>query len=125
MAGAAAATLKGFGGYFTRAQLLQGSVPQTPLGMSILRSYHAPRGGDVVMWTLPFYFWGKYGEKDVGSTHGTFYRYDSEVPVLLAGPGIKQGKYGVREMVDIAPTLSQLLGITAPAASEGAIVPVL
>lgn len=125
VAGAAAATLKGFGGYFTRAQLLQGSVPQTPLGMAILRSYHAPRGGDVVMWTLPFYFWGKYGEKDVGSTHGTFYRYDSEVPVLLAGPGIKQGKYGVREMVDIAPTLSLLLGITAPAASEGAIVPVL
>ena len=117
--------MKGFGGYFTRAQLLQGSVPQTPLGMAILRSYHAPRGGDVVMWTLPFYFWGKYGEKDVGSTHGTFYRYDSEVPVLLAGPGIKQGKYGVREMVDIAPTLSLLLGITAPAASEGAIVPLL
>jgi predicted AlkP superfamily pyrophosphatase or phosphodiesterase len=125
VAGAAAAMLKGFGGYFTRAQLLQGSVPQTPLGISILRSYHAPRGGDVVMWTLPFYFWGKYGEKDVGSTHGTFYRYDSEVPVLLAGPGVKSGKYGVREMVDIAPTLSQLLGITAPAASEGAIVPVL
>jgi predicted AlkP superfamily pyrophosphatase or phosphodiesterase len=125
VAGLAAAGLKGFGGYFTRAQLLRGAVPATPLGLSILRSYHAPRGGDVVMWTLPFYFWGKYGEKDVGSTHGTFYRYDSEVPVLLSGPGVRPGKYGVREMVDIAPTLSQLLGITAPAASEGEIVPLL
>ena len=123
VAGQAAAAIKGFGGYFTRTQLLRGNVPATPLGMSILRSYHAPRGGDVVLWTLPFYFWGKYGEKDIGSTHGTFYRYDSEVPVLLAGPGVRQGRYGVREMVDVAPTLSYLLGISAPAASEGSVVP--
>jgi arylsulfatase A-like enzyme len=125
VAGAAAAGIKGFGGYFTRAQLMRGSVPNTPLGMSILRSYHAPRGGDVVMWTLPYYFWGKYGEKDVGSTHGTFYRYDSEVPVLLSGPGVRPGRYGVREQVDLAPTLAQLLGLTAPAGSEGEVVPVL
>jgi predicted AlkP superfamily pyrophosphatase or phosphodiesterase len=124
VAGAAAAGIKGFGGYFTRTQLMHGSVPPTPLGMSILRSYHAPRGGDLVMWTLPFYFWGKYGEKDEGSTHGTFYRYDSEVPVLLSGPGVRPGRYGVREQVDIAPTLAQLLGITAPAGSEGDVVPV-
>lgn len=125
VAGLAASSLKGFGGYYTRSQLMRGSLPQTPLALSILRSYHAPRGGDVVLWTLPFYFWGKYGEKDVGSTHGTFYRYDSEVPVLLAGPGVRPGRYGVREMVDIAPTLSLLLGITAPAASEGEVVPLL
>lgn len=124
VAGQAAASIKGFGGYFTRAQLIRGAVPSTPLALSILRSYHAPRGGDVVLWTLPFYFWGKYGEKDVGSTHGTFYRYDSEVPVLMAGPGIKPGVYGVREMVDVAATISYGLGITAPAGSEGDVVPV-
>lgn len=123
-AGRAASGIKGFGGYFTRSQLVQGSVPPTPLALSILRSYHAPHGGDVVLWTLPFYFWGKYGEKDVGSTHGTFYRYDSEVPVLLSGPGVRAGRYGVREMVDLAPTLSHLLGVVAPAASEGNIVPI-
>ncbi|MFT3765974.1 MAG: alkaline phosphatase family protein [Minicystis sp.] len=125
VAGAAAASLKGFGGYFTRSQLMHGSVPPTPLAMSILRSYHAPRGGDVVLWTLPFYFWGKYGEKDIGSTHGTFYRYDSEVPVLLAGPGVRPGRYGVREMVDVAATLAQLLGLTSPAGCEGEVVPVI
>jgi predicted AlkP superfamily pyrophosphatase or phosphodiesterase len=123
VAGQAAAALKGFGGYFTRSQLLRGQVPPTPLATAMLRSYHAPRGGDVVLWTLPFYFWGKYGEKDVGSTHGTFYRYDSEVPVLLAGPGVRPGRYGVREMVDVAATMSHVLGITAPAASEGQVVP--
>ena len=125
VAGQAAASLKGFAGYFTRSQLLRGAVPATPLALSILRSYHAPHGGDVVLWTLPYYFWGKYGEKDVGSTHGTFYRYDSEVPVLLSGPGVRPGRYGVREMVDVAATLSQLLGVTSPAGCEGDVVPAL
>ena len=125
VAGQAAASLKGFAGYFTRSQLIRGTVPATPFALSILRSYHAPRGGDVVMWTLPFYFWGKYGEKDVGSTHGTFYRYDAEVPVLLGGPGVRPGKYGVHEMVDVAATLSQILGVTSPAGCEGEVVPVL
>jgi predicted AlkP superfamily pyrophosphatase or phosphodiesterase len=125
VAGQAAASLKGFAGYFTRSQLVRGSVPATPFALSILRSYHAHRGGDVVMWTLPYYFWGKYGEKDVGSTHGTFYRYDSEVPVLLSGPGVRPGKYGTREMVDVAATLSAILGVTSPAGCEGDVVPVL
>lgn len=124
-AGEAAMALKGFGGFFTRTQLVRGEVPPTALARSILRSYYAPRGGDVVLWTLPFYFWGKYGEKDVGSTHGTYYRYDSEVPVLIAGPGVRPGRYGLREMVDIAPTLAYLLGLTAPAASEGKVIPLV
>lgn len=122
-AGEAALTLKGFGGFYTRSQLLAGEVPPTELAKSLVRSYHAGHGGDVMLWTLPFYFWGKYGEKDQGSTHGTAYRYDAEVPVLLMGSGVRPGKYGVREMVDVAPTLSYLLGLVAPAGSEGDVVP--
>lgn len=125
VAGEGAMTLKGFAGFLTRTQLMTGAVPPTDLARSLVRSYHAPRGGDVVMWTQPFYFWGKYGEKDQGSTHGTWYRYDSEVPVILVGPGVRPGRYGVREMVDVAPTLSYLLGLTAPAGSEGEVAPVL
>lgn len=124
VAGEAAASLTGFGGYFTRTQLLRGEVPDTDLGRSMLRTYFGPRGGDVVLWTLPFHFWGKYGEKDQGSTHGTFYTYDTDVPVILAGPGVKPGRYGVREMVDLAPTLAYALGVSPPAGSEGTIAPV-
>ena len=124
VAGEAAARLEGFGGYFTRTSLLQGKVPDSDLGRSILRTYFVPRGGDVVMWTLPFYIWGKYAEKDQGTTHGTFYRYDTDVPVLISGPGVKPGKYGTHEMVDLAPTLSHLLGIAVPAGAEGKVVPI-
>ncbi len=125
VAGEAAATLKGFGGFFTRSQLLRGQVPDSELGRSIQRSYFAARGGDVVMWTLPFYFWGKYGEKDVGSTHGTWYRYDADVPLFISGANVKPGRLAAHEMIDIAPTLSHLLGITPPAASEGRVLPIL
>ncbi|MEZ4300130.1 MAG: alkaline phosphatase family protein, partial [Polyangiaceae bacterium] len=123
VAGEAAAKLEGFGGYFTRTQLMEGRMPDSDLGRAVLRTYFVPRGGDVVMWTLPFHFWGKYAEKDTGTTHGTFYRYDTDVPLLFAGPQVKPGKYGVREMIDLAPTLASLLGVARPAGAEGSVIP--
>ena len=123
-AGEAVLTIEGFGGYFTRGQLLSGQVPDTMIGRSMLKTYYVPRGGDLVVWVLPFYFWGKYGEKDGGSTHGTPYCYDSEVPVLISGPTVRPGRYGTRDMVDLAATLSHLLGIPKPAGCEGAVVPI-
>jgi arylsulfatase A-like enzyme len=123
VAGEAAAKIEGFGGYFTRSQLLEGDVPDSELGRAILRTYFVPRGGDVVMWTLPFYIWGKYAEKDQGTTHGTFYRYDTDVPLIFAGAAVKPGKYGVHEMIDLAPTLSHLLGVARPAGAEGHVIP--
>ena len=117
-------TIEGFGGYFTRGQLLSGQVPDTMIGRSMLKTYYAPRGGDLVVWVLPLYFWGKYGEKDGGSTHGTAYSYDSEVPVLISGPHVRPGRYGTRDQVDLAATLSHLLGIPKPAGCEGAVVPI-
>lgn len=124
-AGEAILEIKGFGGYLTRGQLLTGQVPDTMIGRSILKTYYAPRGGDVVAWVLPLHFWGKYGEIDGGSTHGTRYSYDSEVPVLISGPSVRPGRYGVRDQVDFAATLSQLLGIPKPAACEGKVVPIM
>lgn len=123
VAGEAAAKIEGFGGYFTRTQLVSGSVPDSELGRALLRTYFVPRGGDVVMWTLPFYIWGKYAEKETGTTHGTFYRYDTDVPLIFAGASVKPGKYGTREMVDLAPTLSHLLGVARPAGAEGQVIP--
>ena len=125
VAGEALFTIEGFGGYFTREQLLTGQVPDTMIGRSMLKTYYAPRGGDVVAWVLPLYFWGKYGEKHGGSTHGTIYHYDSEVPVFMMGKHIAQGRYGSRDQADLAATLSHLLGIPKPAGCEGDIVPII
>jgi hypothetical protein len=118
-AGRAALTLPGILGYFTRTQLQNGWLPPTEAARAVVRSYFPPRGGEVVLVTAPYYFWGKYGEKDQGSTHGSFYRYDTDVPVIFSGPWFLPGDHGVIEMVDVAATLSHLLRLTPPAACEG------
>ena len=119
VAGRAALSLPGVIGYFTRTQLLRGWLPPTEGARAVSRSYSPLRGGEVVLVTAPFYFWGKYGEKDQGSTHGSFYRYDTDVPVVLSGPWFQPGQHGTIEMVDVAATLAQVLGLTPPAACEG------
>ena len=60
------------------------------------------------------------------TTHGSPHPYDTHVPILFYGPAwITPGRVDSRvEVVDIAPTLSQLLGIPVPAASEGSLLPV-
>jgi predicted AlkP superfamily pyrophosphatase or phosphodiesterase len=123
VAAEAARTVEGVSGAFPHHQLARGEVPATPLGQAVLRSFHAARAGDLFLTTDPYYIWGPYGDRDGGTTHGTAHRYDSEVPVLLLGPGVVPGWCGEREMVDLAPTLSHLLGLATPAAAEGQILP--
>ena len=49
------------------------------------------------------------------TTHGTGHGYDTRVPVLLFGYGIKAGEYlQPSSPIDLAPTLAFLSGITLP-----------
>ena len=59
------------------------------------------------------------------ATHGSPYAYDTHVPILGYGPRwIGRGRVDARvEVVDIAPTLSRILKIAAPAQSEGKLLP--
>ncbi len=118
-AGRALLELPGVLGFFTRTQLLRGWLPPTDAAAAVSRSYFPPRAGDVVVVTSPFYYWGKYGEKEQGSSHGTFYRYDTDVPVAFYGPWFQPGEYGVIEMVDFAATLAHALRLTPPSSCAG------
>jgi arylsulfatase A-like enzyme len=59
----------------------------------------------------------------VASTHGSPWRYDTHVPVIFAGMDIKPQRVN-REITpyDIAPTLSNQLGITHPSGSIGQVL---
>ncbi|MGH9882645.1 MAG: hypothetical protein ACRD6N_14510, partial [Pyrinomonadaceae bacterium] len=51
------------------------------------------------------------------------YPYDSNVPLIFAGPGISPGKISSRvRTVDLAPTLADILGIPAPAGLDGRVL---
>jgi len=118
--GEATLTVPGVTAFFTRSQFLSGNLPPNRWASYFEKSFYAPRSGDVLIQTKPFYFWGSYGERDTGSTHGSPYEYDTHVPMLFNGPGVKPGSYTLNaDMTDFAPTLAALLGITAPAGNEG------
>lgn len=119
VAGRAALELPGMLGYYTRTQLLRGWLPPTDAAMAVSRSYFPTRGGEVVLVSAPFCFWGKYGDKELGTSHGSFYRYDTDVPIIFNGPWFAPGDYGVVDQVDFAATLSHVLRTTPPAAAAG------
>jgi predicted AlkP superfamily pyrophosphatase or phosphodiesterase len=62
-----------------------------------------------------------------GTSHGTGYNYDTHVPLLWYGKNIRQKEVFERvEIIDIVPTLAQILNLQNPSCSMGEpILPVL
>lgn len=104
---------------YTRSQLLDGRMLDNDIARRVARSFHPKVSGDVIMVADPYWVSGRL----TGATHGTPYAYDTSVPLLLAGAGIKPGRYTQRvSTLDIAPTLSDLLGILQPSGCEGQVL---
>ncbi len=102
---------------YTATQMMNNDYPDGIT--SLLRNgYNAQRSGDVLAIIKPNHLGDGYGAK--GTTHGTGFNYDTHVPMLFFGKGIKTGK-SVRKVsiTDIAPTLSMLLDISLPNAATG------
>jgi predicted AlkP superfamily pyrophosphatase or phosphodiesterase len=89
---------------------------KNPLAGAASLSEYPERGGDLFVITKPNWIFdrrdksGAWGE---GTTHGSPYPYDQDVPIILMGAGIRAGKYSdAVTPADIAPTLAKLTGIT-------------
>jgi len=58
-----------------------------------------------------------------GTTHGAWATYDSHIPLLFYGWGIKKGSSSVEHyMTDIAPTIASILKIQMPSGSIGKVI---
>jgi predicted AlkP superfamily pyrophosphatase or phosphodiesterase len=58
-----------------------------------------------------------------GATHGSSYAYDTHVPLLWYGNGIRPGTlYAPTSECDIAPTVSAILHIMEPSANTGKVI---
>ena len=100
---------------YTRNQIVSGAYEK---GMEALikNGFNHKRSGDVAYIMEPSVI--SYPRQ--GSTHGSSYVYDTHVPMLFYGKGIKEGSTSRRsEIVDIAPTIATLLGISFPNATTG------
>jgi arylsulfatase A-like enzyme len=107
----------GFFRIYTRQQMAQAQLPNTPFGELIEHSY-TPAGGWYVM-VIPQAF-QMPGTNPAATTHYTPYSYDRHVPLAFYGAPFAAGTFrGHVEPVDIAPTFASLLGVNQPSASIG------
>jgi predicted AlkP superfamily pyrophosphatase or phosphodiesterase len=89
-----------------------------PVGIEQLvqNGFNQKRSGDVVYIFDP----AVIAYSKTGSTHGSAFEYDTHVPLLFFGKGIKHGSTLKKtEVVDIAPTVSALLSISYPNGNQG------
>jgi len=94
------------------------TAPDTQGLLPALRRTHFPgRSGDVMVVLRP---WRVLDDQATGASHGSPWLYDTQVPLLLWGPGIAPGTYPETvHPTDLAPTLSTLLELGAPGSAEG------
>ena len=100
---------------YTREQILNGAYTK---GMDALikNGFNHKRSGDLIYVLDPAFI--SYSR--TGSTHGSSYMYDTHVPILFYGKGVKSGSSSRRsEIVDIAPTIAVMLGISFPSGATG------
>lgn len=99
---------------YTASEMHLGSA-EDGLAALLRNGYNQKRSGDILYVTAS-------GRTDyrTGSDHGSPFNYDTHVPLILFGKGIRQGSLTRRtQITDIAPTLSVLLGIAFPSGSTG------
>lgn len=100
---------------FTREQLLNGWVPENRISQAEVNGFFPARSGDIFFLLDPDWLL-----TPSGTTHGTPFNYDTQVPLILMGTGIRPGRYHANvSIADLAPTLSTLLGLSMPSGADG------
>ncbi|PKH51151.1 alkaline phosphatase [Tenacibaculum sp. Bg11-29] len=86
---------------------------------SLQNGYNQKFSGDVLLIPNP----STISHPKKGTTHGSGYSYDTHIPIIFYGNGIKQGSSKEKyEIIDIAPTISNLLQIEFPNGATGKII---
>lgn len=120
VAGEAALAAAGVVNYFTRTQIVAGQMPTGPVARRVTNGFNRERSGDVWLIAKPFWF---FAEGELPTTHGSAYNYDTHVPIILYGAGVRAGRYnGDCSPSDIAPTLAALLGVEPPSNLTGRVL---
>lgn len=98
-------------------------LPQaTQLLKQIQNSFHPNRSGDI--YVIQGLYWFNFDKGPVAAMHGSPWNYDTHVPVIFAGSGISnQIVHRLVHPIDVAPTMSAILGMTAPGAARGIALP--
>jgi arylsulfatase A-like enzyme len=112
-------------GFFTRAQLEAGlpNAAADDTARKFVHSYSRHGGWNLVMYPPPFLL--AHSETRYADTtdHGVSYSYDSHVPLIFYGQPFQPGIYRMHaEPVDLAVTLTSLLGTNKPSHAVGRVL---
>jgi predicted AlkP superfamily pyrophosphatase or phosphodiesterase len=111
--------VKGVARVFSLADLNKVPLPER-IRQMINNGYNPKRNGDIQIILLPQYI---EAYSTTGTTHGLWNPYDSHIPLLWYGWGIKQGKTNKETyMTDIAATVAALLHIQMPSGCVGKVI---
>ncbi|CDM66743.1 alkaline phosphatase family protein [Pyrinomonas methylaliphatogenes] len=118
LAAEAVMTVPGVARCFTRTQLeMHGVSSSDPIARRVYNGFNSRRNGELVIVYEPFKFSSEF---PAGTTHGTPYSYDTHVPLIIMGAGVRPGRYAqAATPADIAPTLATLLRVQPPSSATG------
>lgn len=108
---------EGIAEVFTRQVLQSADYGETGIKGSVKRGYHTKRSGDLIIVMEP----GWIGSSaTTGTTHGSPYTYDTHVPIIFFGFGVRAGSsVQYHPITDIAPTISVILKTKFPSGCTG------
>lgn len=101
------------------SKTMQKTTFSTGIEALLQNGYNQKRSGDIILVKDP----AVISYSKTGSTHGSGSTFDTHVPLLFYGKGIKRGStFTKTEITDIAPTISALLGTSFPNGATGTIL---
>jgi len=103
--------------------LERGTVPDNLLIRAVRNNYNAARSGNVYVVFQPGWFINDLDGLSAAVVHGSPWRYDTYVPIIFAGRGIKPQTVSRRvHTVDVAITLSTMIGTLPPSGAAGEVL---
>lgn len=103
---------------YTWDEMTNGRYPIDRFDERVMRGFHAQRSGDLEIVLDPYWIRGS-----TVATHGSPFNYDSHIPLIFMGKGVKPGRYYQHAALnDLAPTLAAILDIEIPSGSVGRIL---
>jgi len=112
--------IKGVALAVSSSALNHNELPDNFLNRAALNNYYPKRSGDLLILFQPQYFINDYDGEVMAANHGGPWDYDTFVPVIFAGMGIKGQRISrAVEPKDIALTLSVIMRTKTPSGASG------
>ncbi|HEY0976814.1 MAG TPA: alkaline phosphatase family protein [Flavobacteriales bacterium] len=115
-------TYPGIADVLTASDMAKHSYP-TGIRNMLQRGFMPQRSGDLCFVLRPSHLASWPGMVPKGTEHGSPWNYDTHVPVMFMGQGVRPGEVVRRtHITDVAPTVCMIVGMTMPDGCSGQVV---